>query len=113
MDDFYENCLSKLKTFAFEDVGHLKKGELYECLRNVFGPETCELLSNPDQPISLTDVQTDLKYLFEKLVHTDNNARDEICPWCNGEGVRQSNKIEWGTRTCVACKGSGKLPPVA
>ena len=65
--DFFETCLSKLKTFAFEDPGHLKKKELYECLRNVFGPETCELLKNPDQPISLTDVQTDLKYLFEKL----------------------------------------------
>jgi len=65
--DYFEACLSNLKVFASEDVGHLKKEELYECLRNVLGPETCDLLKNPDQPISLTDVQTDLRYLFEQL----------------------------------------------
>ena len=36
---------------------------------------------------------------------TNNNARDEICPWCNGRGQRVG---QFNEEICNVCGGTGK-----
>jgi len=38
------------------------------------------------------------------------HAEVDICPWCNGEGVRMSHA--GGPMKCRVCSGSGKRPTV-
>ena len=48
----------------------------------------------------------------EKKFASTNNARDEICPTCSGDGyVRLFANCS--PFKCGACHGSGKLSPVA
>jgi len=39
------------------------------------------------------------------LAQTNNNARAEICPWCNGRGRRVG---QFNEETCNVCGGTGK-----
>jgi Na+-translocating ferredoxin:NAD+ oxidoreductase RNF subunit RnfB len=36
-------------------------------------------------------------------------SQEQICPWCNGDGVRPSKYNVFGWRACRVCGGSGKL----
>ena len=64
--NFYDKCLCKLRDFAFNGL-NLEKEEINECLRSVLGHEPCKLLCNPGQSVSITDIRTDLKYVFERI----------------------------------------------
>lgn len=53
-----------------------------------------------------------IKWLEDKInIKSTNSARAEICPWCNGEGLRMSHC--GGPMKCRVCEGTGKLSPVA
>lgn len=67
MPNFYDNCLTKIFKFVYQHED-LSQDEIYTCLRNIIGHEPSELLKNPKQQISLTDIRTDLKCLFEEII---------------------------------------------
>ena len=66
MPNFYDECMKKLFDFVYQEKD-LNEEEIYTCLRNVIGHEPCELLKSPKNGVSLTDVRTDLKYLFDEI----------------------------------------------
>jgi len=47
---------------------------------------------------------------MEKVFTSTNNARDEICPDCDGGVLAYGSMME---RPCPKCRGTGKLSPVA
>jgi hypothetical protein len=64
--DFYEMCLSNLNDFIYGDK-ELNKKDLYDLLRNIFGHEPCELLKDPGNTVSISDIKTDLRYMFDAI----------------------------------------------
>ena len=44
-------------------------------------------------------------YIEEHAQQANNNARDEICPWCNGRGKRVG---QFNEEICNVCGGTGK-----
>jgi hypothetical protein len=69
--DYYTDCLKRLKEFSQNKIT-LDVKALNECLRNVLGHETCECIQNPNQPLSISDIRTDLAYMFAE-VNADQN----------------------------------------
>lgn len=52
-------------------------------------------------------------YTKEPTLTSYNNARDEICPYCDGEGFLSFMGMVNPREMCCICDGTGKLSPVA
>jgi NMD protein affecting ribosome stability and mRNA decay len=63
---FYDQALNNLFDFS-NNIKVLKKEEIYDCLRQILGFVPTELIKNPNISVSLTDIQTDLKILFNSI----------------------------------------------
>lgn len=64
--DFYDRCLTDIHRFAHNKSG-LDKSDLYVYLKQVLGHEVIGLLQNTKRDVSMKDIQTDLKFFFDRI----------------------------------------------
>lgn len=64
--DFYDNCLDNVHRFA-HNKSDIEKSDLYVYLKQILGHEVIGLLQNTRRDVSMTDIQTDLKFFFDKI----------------------------------------------
>ena len=76
-----QECLEDLKGFCNKHavVDSFKPNKIRECLKAVLGYMPSQLLEKPDQKVSMSDLQTDIRWMFDLIngKKQDEEKQDE------------------------------------